>query len=128
MKRTPLKRKPKPAMTAKERAAARSWRAATIVDGCAMCLWMPPEEVDVSRQPDLLHIVAHHVLPQQALKQEHLHAFLWDERNGIGLCDYHHTRHHNYIERVPRALVPAATTEFAYELELGWLLDAEYPS
>lgn len=128
MKRTPLKRKPKPAMTAKERQRAYDWRVAAVVDGCVMCAKFSTADVHASRRPDLFCILAHHVLPKQALKQEHLHAFLWDKRNGMGLCEYHHTRHHNRIERVPRTLVTAATVEFAYELELGWLLDMEYPA
>lgn len=93
-----------------------------------MCRAFPvPTAIRAAYALDLRRIQAHHILPQHKLKQHNQHDHLWDERNGLGLCAYHHPRHTNWRQRVPRELIPAAAYEFAEEVKLAWLLDLEYP-
>jgi hypothetical protein len=74
---------------------------------------------------------AHHVLPKSKLKDLGItaHEDLYDERNGVGLCEYHHARHTNYAPggRMPRELVPESVYDFAAEHTIEFLIDAEYP-
>lgn len=109
-----------------DRLRASYWHNVVVAGGCVMCKHFPPE-VHLSRQPDVRTIRAHHVLPKARLMREGKHEHLWDERNGMALCEYHHTRHHGYAQRVPRDLVRDETFGFAAELDLEWLIDREYP-
>lgn len=111
-----------------EQERAREWRAATVRAGCVMCHHFPVDHATRHvHAADLRRIEAHHVLAQRHLKLRGLHEHLWDERNGLGLCSYHHARHERFTQRVPRALLPWAVHEFAAALRLDWLLDREYP-
>lgn len=106
----------------------RYWRTAATSGGCVMCLHFRPTADEVaSHGIDLKLLEGHHVLPQQLLKREGLHGKLWDVRNGLGLCRYHHARHESYAQRVPRDVVPNDAFDFADELGLGWAIDREYP-
>lgn len=106
----------------------RWWRINTIRGGCVMCAAFPLRPVELaSRHSELRKLEAHHLLPKRDLKRQHHADKLWDERNGMCLCELHHARHERYVHRVPRSLLPAAAFEFADEVGLGWLLDAEYP-
>lgn len=91
-----------------------------------MCRIADPRDLmalDPSLALDLRTIQGHHIIEQQQLKKHHLREYLWDERNGMGLCAYHHQRHTHFIERVPWELLPPAAFEFAEEVGLPWLLD-----
>lgn len=106
----------------------RYWKMTVTRGGCVMCHAEPVSvEVRKTYYVELADIQGHHILPQQALKRAHLEEFLWDERNGCGLCGYHHPRHTTYRERMPRALVPETAYKFAAELGVEWLIDGEYP-
>lgn len=76
---------------------------------------------------ELGDIQGHHIIPKRTLKQQHFTDHVWDDRNGLGLCAWHHQRHENYRQRVPRDLLPEAVYEFAAELGIMWMLDREYP-
>jgi hypothetical protein len=69
---------------------------------------------------------AHHVLPAQALKKRGLHEHLWDPRNGVPVCKHDHENHTTAYRRIPRAALPPGAEEFAAELGLQHLLDAQY--
>jgi hypothetical protein len=106
---------------------ARCWKRTVSAGGCVMCRTGPVDAaVRAAYGAQLAEVQAHHVIPRSDLKRMGLHDYLWDERNGIGLCAYHHHRHTVWRERMPRELVPAAAYEFAEELGIGWLLDREY--
>lgn len=132
MKRTPLRRKPKQRgrnrhFEADANLQRRFWRATAVRGGCVMCRAFPvPAEVRASRFVDLRAIQGHHVVYKHHLKHHGHAGRLWDCSNGIGLCRYHHARHHARVEPVPLTLIPAAAVEFAAELGLDWLLAREY--
>lgn len=107
-------------------AAKRFWREQVTAKGCVMCAACPPSrEVRAAFGPDLRWIQGHHVIPKQVLKRTGLSAFLWDVRNGIGLCAYHHERHERQREPVPFDLLPAAAFEFADEIDMRHHLDTD---
>lgn len=99
-----------------------------------MCMAFPPtpeERRDFG--PELGNRQAHHILPKSQLKSLarrlgfDLEFALTDSRNGMCLCEFHHSRHTNWRLRVPRRLLPEAVYDFAAELHIEWLLDQEYP-
>lgn len=108
----------------------RFWRTEAVRHGCAMCRHFP---LPVGHPDlhvffaDLQFMEGHHVLPKALLKREGFPGKLWDARNALGLCRYHHARHENYVQRVPRDVVPNDAFDFADELGLGWAIDREYP-
>lgn len=69
----------------------------------------------------------HHVISQQALRKRGLHDFLWDVRNGVGVCGRAHRRHDLATERIPREKLPPCVWEFAAEHGLTWYLERFYP-
>jgi hypothetical protein len=112
------------------------WKRTVSRGGCVMCRatagCIEPAR-ELAHPSDLRRIEAHHIITQQQLKREGFEAWLWDARNGMALCGWHHPRHHNYRQRVPRELLPAGVFAFAAELVsdrhphgLGWILDTEY--
>lgn len=111
-----LKRTPKRSRTPEERLASHQWKlhvlcgATCAVPGC-----------------DDPNLEAHHVITQQQLRRHGYGDKLWDPRNGMALCTFHHTRHTLARERIPFELIPPAAVEFATELGLDWLLDRYYP-
>jgi hypothetical protein len=72
-------------------------------------------------------VAGHHVIAKQALRRRGLHAFLWDRRNRMPLCEFHHQRHTLRYDPVPSSLLSAEAREFAAELGLEWLLEKSYP-
>lgn len=106
-----------------EIAAARSWREIVTRGGCEMCRYVDLGEIPAEHRPDLRRIEGHHIIEQQQLKKHGKGDMLWDVRNGMGLCSYHHQRHTNWRERVPRRLLLPEAYEFAEEAKLSWLLD-----
>lgn len=115
MKRTPLKRKPRGrrVFTPDERLAARFWHAAVVRKGCAMCQAVPltPDE-----RAHRGRIEAHHVVPKRWLKDNGFGDRLWDVRNGLGLCELHHTRHTRAFQRVARSALSDDARDFAAEV------------
>lgn len=104
------------------------WKLIVTRGGCVMCKPRPPL-VDSTLLPDLRAIEGHHIITQQHLRNLGFeHADIWDERNGIALCAYHHHRHHRHKERLPRRLLPDGIFEFAATHRIEWLLDREYPN
>jgi hypothetical protein len=131
MRRTPLRRKPRRSRrtpVADESLARRFWQTSVRRGGCVMCNSFPvPRALREGRLVDLRLIEAHHVLAKRHLKRRGHAGRLWDTRNGMGLCRYHHERHENWSQRIPYELVPADAHEFAAELTLDWLVEREYP-
>lgn len=106
----------------------RWWRAAAIRGGCVMCREFPvPRDLRSARFDDLRIIDGHHVLAKRHLRTNGHAARLWDQRNGLALCRYHHARHEAGHQRVPYELVPKGAIDFAAELGLDWILEREYP-
>ena len=107
------------------------WKVTVTRGGCVMCRhFPPPPNVRVDFAPDIKRVEGHHILGKHQLKKLYRSRFdelRWDERNGMGLCVWHHQRHEHHVERVPRWLLPAGVFEFAEELDLTWLLDRDYP-
>lgn len=117
--------------------AERYWKMTVTRGGCVMCAANPPsKELRHDRWADLACIDGHHIIGKQDLRHEGLlDEHEWDERNGVGLCRYHHARHEHWKERCPRELLPVIVFEFATELDaprsdehFGALLDREYPA
>lgn len=103
---------------------AHDWYIAVTRGGCVMCRAFPvPRELRRGRGPDLRRIQGHHILDRQHLPRGRL----WDVRNGLGVCRYHHARHTHFVQRIPRALLPPAALEFAAEANLSARLDHDYP-
>jgi hypothetical protein len=115
-------------MSSAEKAAAGVWHQRVVRGRCVMCAWLPAVAEDRARRAVGARKQAHHLLPKRYLKREGLHAHLWDVRNGMALCAFHHERHENFVQRVPRQLLLPTAFEFADELGLGWLIDREYPA
>lgn len=114
--------------TVDERAAAKLWHQATARGPCVMCrAFRPSTQIRRAFAADITHLEGHHVLSKRHLKLNGRRDALWDIRNGICLCRYHHERHEKWRQRVPRNLLPADAFEFAAELDLTWLLDREHP-
>lgn len=106
----------------------RYWRTTAISGGCVMCQAFPVAAADrVTFAADLARMEGHHVVPKQLVKREGFPGRVWDVRNGMGLCGYHHARHENYVQRIPRDLVSNDAFEFADELGLDWAIDKDYP-
>lgn len=130
MKRSSLKRKPRRsrAVAPPEVAYARRyWRASVTRGGCVMCREYPLSPAQrIGREQELSRIEGHHVLAKRHLHNEGYSDRLWDVRNGMGLCSYHHDRHERWMQRVPFRLVPDSAVEFADELRLLPLLEKEY--
>lgn len=123
-----LARRPKARKTPEERAASIAWHRAVCRGGCVMCrAQRPSKEVYADYGFELRHIEAHHVIAKRHLRTFGQWEHRWDERNGIALCTYHHRRHENHVQRVPRGVLPADALAFARELSLMSLLDREYP-
>lgn len=116
MKRAPLKRGWKKTVRPRySPIASEAWRASVVLGGCVLAS-------DECQGP----VQGHHVLPQRVLKREGYEARLWDPRNGIGLCELHHTRHERRLAVVPLLLLPDAAIAFAEEVGLGWWLERFY--
>jgi hypothetical protein len=107
--------------------AKRYWKLAVCRGGCVMCRAFPVGELDATRAADLRRIEGHHVIAKRHLRREGHGGRLWDARNGMGLCAYHHQRHELRVQPVPYELVPEGAFEFAIELGLDWIIDREYP-
>lgn len=130
MKRSGLKsRRRPPAKSPSDRLQSQSWFMAVTRTRCVMCRRAPvAREIRDAHWADLTIREGHHVIAQRFLKVERRADKLWDLRNGMCLCRWHHARHESHAERVPRAALPAAAVQFARELGLEWLLDREYPA
>lgn len=127
MQRKPLQRRRKRDPVDAEM-AKRWWKLTVCRGGCIMCRAFPvSSELRAARLQDLRRIEGHHVLARRHLKAHGYHGRLWDTRNGLALCTYHHHRHEWGMQRVPYELVPDDALEFAAELELEWLIEREYP-
>lgn len=70
---------------------------------------------------------AMHVVPKQTLKRRGLRHLLWDPANGIAGCERIHTRHDLGVEKIPRALLPAACLVWAGEHGVLDSLERHWP-
>jgi hypothetical protein len=111
-----------------ERQQRRMWQMCVTRGGCVMCRAYPlTREQRAGREPELRRVEAHHITAKRHLKNHGLNSHMWDPRNGMGLCVYHHHRHEHWMQRVPYELVPDDAVEFADELGLLALLEHDYP-
>lgn len=91
---------------------------------CLMCSEYPVDAATIAERPlDFDWLQSAHVLAKRGLFGDQKS----DPENGMVLCTYHHGRHDHWVERVPRALVPAQAAAFAEREGLAWLFDKEYP-
>jgi hypothetical protein len=141
VKRSQIRRKPR--RTAAERgkefkarsialAASRvAFKREVTARGCVMCAnEQLGDQVRRDFAVDLAKRDAHHVITKRQLKDSGLDEWsplLWDPANGVCLCSYHHQRHHKYVQRLPRRLVPIAAVRWAAAIGLAALMDREYP-
>ncbi len=82
-----------------------------------------------------MELDGHHIITKGLLKREFCGAIsdsttamtseyrLWDPRNGVPVRRRHHDMLTSGQLKIPRALIPEQTVEFAEELGLGWVLD-----
>jgi hypothetical protein len=111
-------------MSTVEQAAAEAFFRST-VDRKARCVVCGKDKREARAAGTRLQ--AHHVLSQQALKRRGLHELLWDPRNGVPTCEYPcHSNHTSAYRRIPRAVLPPNAEEFAAELGLQHILEAQY--
>jgi hypothetical protein len=104
--------------------AARLWWRAVTAGGCVMCHDCPvDEQTRRERRADLEYVQGAHIVPQDKLKRWGMHDRLWDIRNGLGLCRFHHARHDYAVQRCPRRLLPVEAFEFADEINARWVLE-----
>jgi len=102
-----------------ERRASSDWHRAVVAGGCAMCRRFPPDpQTYRDRQIDIDWIQAHHLIEQQWLKRW-APDYRWDVRIGLGVCRWHHGRHTDAVQRIPRSLIPAAAFACADEIDEG---------
>lgn len=91
---------------------------------CVMCDAFPVDPTVVATRPmDFAVLQAAHVLPKSILSAGEK----GDAYNGIVLCAFHHQRHDNWVQRVPRDLLPPGILAFAVRTGLEHRLDREYP-
>jgi hypothetical protein len=108
--------------------SSRYWHMTVTRGGCVMCQAFPLKaHQKIGREADLRRIEGHHVLAKRHLRANGYSDRIWDVRNGMALCKYHHDRHERWMQRVPFALVPDDAVEFADELGLLPLLEGEHP-
>lgn len=128
--RRTARERPESARATHDHAQASAWHQHFARQRCVMCVAAPvPADVARERALDLATIDGHHIVPKQDLKRWGLFALLWDLRNGLPLCRYHHFRHESAYQRVPRRLLPAAAWKFADEINARFVLDDDrvYP-
>lgn len=103
------------------------WKREVCRTGCVMCAAFPVDKSTRQlRRAQLENLQAHHVLARRHLKREGKSHLDWADGNGICLCEYHHFRHENAIQRVPFDLLPQEAVEFAEYVGLPWVLEREY--
>lgn len=106
------------------------WYRHVTAGGCVMCAEFPVDQRTArDRAGDLDWIQGHHPIERDKLKRWGLAHLIWDKRNGLGVCAYHHGRHTHAVQRIPRRLLRPETFEFADEINARFLLedDAVYP-
>ncbi len=119
VKRAPLKRRhpgSAAAAPAKRARLSREFREQVTAPGhCRVCGTRGPLD-------------AHHVIRAQTMKRHGLPPeTVYHPLAGIPACRTCHSRHHAWVARIPRALVPAASVRFLTDLGLEADLDREYP-
>lgn len=71
---------------------------------------------------------AHHVIRVQTMKRHGLPAeVIYHPLAGIPACRTCHARHHAFVARIPRRLVPPGTVAFLASHGLGAAFDRDYP-
>jgi hypothetical protein len=75
---------------------------------------------------------AHHVITKQKLRRELgkkiAEEVMWDPRNGMTLCEFHHSQHHCRAKPVPLEKLSHENWNFAMEHDLTYVLEITYPS
>lgn len=99
MKRSPMKVKRRPSMSAQERRDALAFKRSTQWDPCAAC-------------GRLTFTAAHHVVYQQHLKAEDR----WRQENALSVCTSCHEAHHNGSRRIPLEVLSDDNLNFASEV------------
>ena len=64
---------------------------------------------------------AHHVVYEQEVRRRGRPPF--DARNALRVCNRHHSRHHNGIERIPLAALSETNIEYAREVLGDYAID-----
>ena len=118
MKRTALKARRKPSLSAQERLQAAEWRSG--MGSCQVCRY---EALSGCLGP----VQPHHVVEAKTLKKRGLREYLYDVRNRLPVCEWRHEQHTTRFKPIPRSLIPSSAEEFAAELGLTYLLDRYYP-
>lgn len=124
-----LRRRRKPAVSAKEKEAREAFGKATSAARCCVCgrtryqAWRDGTKLD-----------AHHVIPRERLKKVcsarrlPVTEVLWDRRNRAWVCQQPcHANHTSAHRRIPRSRLPASAIEFAKEYGLLYVIDRQYP-
>jgi 5-methylcytosine-specific restriction endonuclease McrA len=101
VRRSALKRKPRPRKQPDELEAMAAFKVAALAQGCCQVCGGPAD-------------VAHHVLHRQAVAREG--GDIWAPANAMALCDADHDAHHNRQRPIPYSAVPPDAWDFANEL------------
>jgi hypothetical protein len=140
VKRTAIKRKPKPspssALVALERRMASEWHyRANRAPACPICR----RDRVTLRRAGYFKLAGHHVIERQELDRvarerglddEATIRLRWDRRNCLPLCAFCHERHHGWSAMITRGRVRFLLPDidvFAREIDRGWWIDRHYP-
>ena len=139
MKQTPLQRKPPRYLSRELRALERRlksrWAAYARTRPCVVC---GAAHLASPRGTQVL-IEGHHVVEKQELKSaarefklddEATLRLVWDLRNNLSLCRFHHAQHTHWRRRLTRREVLAAAPkaqQFSFEIGRGWYIHRNYP-
>jgi hypothetical protein len=91
---------------------------------CVVCEDCPVDpQTARERRADLARVEGMHLVSKDRLISWGLRHLKWDLRNGLPGCRYHHFRHDDAVQRIPRRLLPAEAFEFADEINARWVLE-----
>lgn len=129
LRRTPLRSKPKPQVSERERRAMEQFGVVSPRECCAVC-----GRTKIEAWAAGTKLEAHHVISKQKLKQVcsaralDVVEVVWDRRNRMCLCGQPcHADHTTAKRRVRRSKLTATHYEFAAEYGLTYVIEREYP-
>jgi hypothetical protein len=120
LKRSSLKRGAGGPRASKAEVSARENFKTVVCSKKCIGLLIPGHECEGPLQA--MHVVSKHTLKNRGLRR-----LLWDVQNGVPGCYRIHRRHDLAVEKIPRALLPAAAFEFAEEHGLMDALERHWP-
>lgn len=122
----PLRREPRTmAGSIALRRARKEWREKVLSHDQDCCVHDDRSLCEPGWQGGLLD--AHHVVPQQTLRQEYP-AALWNPLSGMAVCGLAHRQHHNRVRPIRLKEIPAVARVFLAQQGYGAYLERHYPA